>query len=328
MSTVLAAFGVGADCERLYRRVLRSEGHPLAQHAAALGWDAQRAQVAQGPLVASRLVRLDADALLVADHPRTTISRLVDREGARLDLRRRELDEVRAAVSDFAADHRAGRGGTIASTALEVLPPDVEVTAVEELLRTTTGVLRATHLDVAAGPIADPAIHRLTQRQVAEGRGLRSIYPAAVLDDVALLQWLGNWSGVGEQQRIVENVVHEFVVFGDEAVVAPPHWGSTDGGTVVIRLPLIVHAFTRLFDDIWAGGLPVPDVNNTQDVGGRLLTLLAAGFKDEAIARYLGIGVRTVRRRVAELMDELGVHTRFQLGVAAERRVLLGRVQR
>ena len=43
----------------------------------------------------------------------------------------------------------------------------------------------------------------------------------------------------------------------------------------------------------------------------------------EAIARYLGWGVRTVRRRVAGLMDALGADTRFQLGVAAQQRGLL-----
>ncbi len=44
--------------------------------------------------------------------------------------------------------------------------------------------------------------------------------------------------------------------------------------------------------------------------------LLALGMKDEAIARYLGWGLRTVRRRVARLMEEHGVDTRFQLGAA------------
>ena len=231
-------------------------------------------------------------------------------------------------MSDFAAEHRAGQGGSIAATGLEVIPPQAEVAAVEELLRTTTGVLRSVHLDVGSGPAIDPTVFRLSREQVAAGRELRSVYPAKVLDDPVLLQWVSDWAAVGEQQRVVQEVPHEFVVFGDEAVVAPPHWGCTDGGTVVIRLPLLVRAFTQLFEDAWTSGLPVPDPDDDQDVGTRMLTLLAAGLKDEAIARYLGVGVRTVRRRVAELMSDLGVHTRFQLGVAAERGALLGRPQR
>ena len=44
------------------------------------------------------------------------------------------------------------------------------------------------------------------------------------------------------------------------------------------------------------------------------------GTRVEEICRKLGIGLRTVRRRVAELMTELGVDTRFQAGVEAVRR--------
>jgi DNA-binding NarL/FixJ family response regulator len=40
------------------------------------------------------------------------------------------------------------------------------------------------------------------------------------------------------------------------------------------------------------------------------------GLKDEAIARFLGVGLRTVRRRIAALMSIHGVDTRFQLGAS------------
>ena len=49
----------------------------------------------------------------------------------------------------------------------------------------------------------------------------------------------------------------------------------------------------------------------------RVLELLAAGGKDESAARTLGLGVRTYRRRVAELMAALGAESRFQAGVRA-----------
>ena len=55
----------------------------------------------------------------------------------------------------------------------------------------------------------------------------------------------------------------------------------------------------------------------------RLMTLLAAGFKDDAIARQLALSSRTVGRRVAELMETLGARTRFQAGIHAQRRHLL-----
>ncbi len=44
--------------------------------------------------------------------------------------------------------------------------------------------------------------------------------------------------------------------------------------------------------------------------------LLMEGFDDEAVARRLGVSVRTVRRDVADLMTEHGAKSRLQLGVA------------
>jgi DNA-binding NarL/FixJ family response regulator len=54
-----------------------------------------------------------------------------------------------------------------------------------------------------------------------------------------------------------------------------------------------------------------------------VLELMMLGAKDESIARQLGVSLRTVRRRIADLMDELGAATRFQAGMEAARRGLL-----
>lgn len=51
-----------------------------------------------------------------------------------------------------------------------------------------------------------------------------------------------------------------------------------------------------------------------------LVRLLHAGFKDQAIARQLGVSVRTATRRVAALMRRLDAGTRFQAGVKARER--------
>ena len=50
-----------------------------------------------------------------------------------------------------------------------------------------------------------------------------------------------------------------------------------------------------------------------------LVSLMMSGSTDDAIANQLGINVRSVRRWIAELMDELGVTTRLQLGAALVR---------
>ena len=64
----------------------------------------------------------------------------------------------------------------------------------------------------------------------------------------------------------------------------------------------------------WTAARPGPTC------GGFLLEQMLAGASDEQIARNLNIGLRTVRRRIAALMTDLGVDTRFQAGVEAARR--------
>jgi DNA-binding CsgD family transcriptional regulator len=323
--TVLSTFGIEEDAERLYRNVLRQDRMSVRWHAEVLGWTDARLRGAMLPLVRLRLVRQDLEGNLVAPHPRAALTRLVDRETARLELRQRELEDVAAAVGDFSADHLAGRIDTLAAGALDPVPDDLQTATAVELLRATSGPLRVFHVVPGAGPGADPEVERRLRRELQSGRELRAVYQTSALDVPEQLAWLRRRAGLGERQRVVEHLPAEVALFGDEAVLAAPRWGTLGGTAVLSRMPLLVAVFTALFDDTWAGGHPVPDDSMEQDVETRLLTLLGTGYKDEAIARYLGIGVRTVRRRIAGLMEELGVHTRFQLGAVAERRGLLRR---
>ena len=323
MGGALEALGLGYDAEVLYRRVLREPETPVPDLFVALGWDVRRGAAAVQTLVSARLVREPTDGPLEVDHPRAGLERLIEREAARLELRRRDLDDARASIADFAGDHQAGWSGRN-PLGVDAVPPESVPGVVEELLRSTSGVIRSVHGEVGSGAGTDQGVSGVVQDQMRRGRELRSIYPVTVLDEAQPLAWVREWADHGERQRVVSTVPHEFVVFGDEAVVCGPNWGEDTTSIVVVRMPLVISAFTTVFDDLWAGGLRVPDPELGTTEEARLLGLLAAGFKDEAIARHLGVGLRTVRRRVAALMDELGAHTRFQLGVAAERRGQLG----
>jgi len=69
-----------------------------------------------------------------------------------------------------------------------------------------------------------------------------------------------------------------------------------------------------------AGVAPDPVSISTGMARTMLLRQLSRGAKDEQIARSLGVSLRTVRRRMADLFEELGVESRFQAGVEAVRR--------
>jgi DNA-binding CsgD family transcriptional regulator len=326
VSGELALLGVDPDAERLYRRVLRSPPADLDTHVAALGWGRVHSLSAYQSLVAMGLVAETRDGTLVAESPRDSIGRLIEKESARLEARRRELAGAEAMIADLVQDHQGGPLPAGEVVALEIVSGDLLVPTIEQAVRSTTGPIRNLIKSTTTGPRAATSVVRLVQGEVARGRPMQTIYPVAVMRDPAAhgLLWLREWAEVGEQQRLMEEVPHEFAVFGDEIVLACSEWGVVTDDLVAIRSRLLVQTFTAIFDGAWRAGLPVPLTASDHETNERLLALLASGLKDEAIARYLGVSLRTVRRRVALLMEETGAHTRFQLGSAAERRGLLG----
>jgi DNA-binding NarL/FixJ family response regulator len=55
-----------------------------------------------------------------------------------------------------------------------------------------------------------------------------------------------------------------------------------------------------------------------------MLRLLGTGATEPVIARKLGTSTRTVQRRIAQLQELVGVHSRFQLGMIAANRGWVG----
>lgn len=90
----------------------------------------------------------------------------------------------------------------------------------------------------------------------------------------------------------------------------------------MVRQQGVVEAMTLWFGLLWERAV-VPDLDSGEprlDLRRFVLEQMALGVHDEQIARRLGISLRTVRRRVAGLMSELGADSRFQAGVEAARR--------
>ena len=324
--TALSVFAISADAEELYRRILRSGPSRLAPYAAELGWSLSLATEALESLIAAGLVRETADGLVLVEHPRSALERLVGNEETKLDHRRRQLADVRASIGNFTAEHRAaGTAGGWAATqpAWEIVSSQMAANMVEQTLRSTSGLIRTSIRSLDVGPGLDDEAARTGQAALVGGRERRAIYPIAVLEDPGARRWAQSRADLGEQQRVNESPPSEFAIFGAEVVLASAEWRSIDSDYVVIRDPMLITVFTTMFDYAWELALPMPGIPSDVNEDRLLLRLLARGFKDEAIARYLGWGLRTVRRRVAKLMGELGADTRFQLGAAAQRRGLL-----
>lgn len=166
---------------------------------------------------------------------------------------------------------------------------------------------------------------RSQRLRAVEGQVQRALVHPRVLEGDLARTELAVLRGAGQQQRVSE-VATEFMVLGEDAVVTLSVWGDPGSPYVFIRNPALVRCFAAWFELMWSVS---PEVQAPEgDSEEALIRMLGLGAKDEMIARTLHVGLRTVRRRVAALMDQYGVGTRFQLGAALERDGRLSRPAR
>jgi len=156
---------------------------------------------------------------------------------------------------------------------------------------------------------------------IASGRRSRAIYPVTALTEAPAT--LIARAEVGEQIRVLPELPTRMFIIGNTHAVLPEPLGFADEPRSLVRQRGLVEALTLLFELLWERAAPVPSLDRGEprpDLRRFLLQQLASGAQDEQIARTLGISLRTVRRRVSDVMTEVGADTRFQAGVEAARR--------
>lgn len=323
-----ATFDLGDEAVLLYRHVLRSLPGTVADHAEAVGWSPRHTEETLTQLERLGLVRQAADGTVRVDDPRATVGRLLDSEEVELDSRRRRLLELRETLAAFEYDYRRGLQLSGPRTPpWERVAPSEAGAAVDLLLRTSDGPLLQVIRYIEYGPGHDEEVQRQRRRWIAEGRGARTVFSQHVLESPRWAAFAEARAVGGEQQRFLpmDSIPRSFGVFGRSGVVLPT--GGVDEDYLLVREPVLIDAFTALFEELWRRAEPALG-QDASEGEIRLLELLALGFKDEAIARQLGLSLRTVRRRIAALMEEHAADTRYQLGLAVGRLGLLDRGRR
>ncbi|HEV7978277.1 DNA-binding response regulator [Amycolatopsis sp.] len=153
------------------------------------------------------------------------------------------------------------------------------------------------------------------------GRRIRKIYRPGVLLDPSGAAHLREVQDMGATIKITRVDINETILLDNRVAILAG--GLTDGvrSYSVISNPDTVQGVLSLFEVAWGAAteLAVYDarIAEIRLLAPQILELLASGCKDETAARTLGLGVRTYRRRVAELMTALDASSRFQAGARA-----------
>lgn len=305
--------------EQLYRRVLPGSGSPVEVVAHSLLLTPEQLLEDLGPLLASDIVRVEGGRLSVAS-PAVAVSRYVASQAAALREASAHLGRLAEGIPLLAE-----MGADTARRPVSAI--DGEIVTGDNIPQMLTGWIRESRGDLCflrpdqwRLPIESDMV-RVVGAALQEGRQVRAIYPLRALQEAPAV--LAGRAAVGEQIRVVPEVPTRLVIVGSGRALVPDPLGVGSERRILVRQQSIVAVFTAYFDQLWERASAVPTLDRGQarpDLRRLLLAQLAEGAKDEQIARNLDVSLRTVRRRVAALMVELGVDTRFQAGVEAVRR--------
>ena len=162
------------------------------------------------------------------------------------------------------------------------------------------------------------------QQLLALDRGVRYrvVYDGRSLDVPGRMDIVRQCVAAGELARTAEGLpLKLMIVDGSSALTYDVRGDEITDGMIVHGGPLLA-GLVRLFELVWDTAAPL--LSDTADLPGGLesrdraiLDLLAAGASDEAIARRMGVGVRTVGRRISRMSADLSASSRFQLALRA-----------
>ncbi|WP_326826844.1 DNA-binding response regulator [Streptosporangium sp. NBC_01756] len=156
--------------------------------------------------------------------------------------------------------------------------------------------------------------------QVTEPK-MRKLYQSGMLLHPPTAQHVHTAAAHGAQVRVTQDDINETVIIDRRFAILAGDLSEGRRSYGVVTEAAVVQNIQSLFDAAWrsATELAVYRAQHADltTLAPQVMELLASGCKDESAARTLGLGVRTYRRRVAELMTALGAESRFQAGVRA-----------
>jgi DNA-binding CsgD family transcriptional regulator len=152
----------------------------------------------------------------------------------------------------------------------------------------------------------------------------RSIYGSYDVGIPGMTDSLALLHEAGQHVRISERIPMKLIIADDDIAMIPlvPNGWSA----VLITDAALVSMLRTFFEAVWERaqpyGVPASNKSRSGELAGidrQIVDLLAAAYKDEAIARQLNLSVRTVRRHISEICESLGASNRFAAAVAAAR---------
>lgn len=311
---LLHAAGIAAFDELVYRATLEVHDTTPVELAQRLSASADRTGRALDRLRQLGLVsRLAGQRRrYTAVEPNSAIESLVQTRAA-------ELDQVRSAAATLSAAFYAARRGGDMDGPVELLTgPDALGQSFVRLQHEAEEEI----LVLDRPPYALAAVNPVEPVRLARGVRVRAIYAPEALEIPGALAEVRELALSGEDGRVMPGLMIKLAIADRRVGLMPLSLDIERANVMVVHESTLLDGLLDLFEFYWRRSLPVvgaPDDPSVTADERTILTLLASGLKDDAIARHLGISTRTMRRRMHEMLGKVGAQNRFQAGVLAAR---------
>ena len=330
---LLTALGIDEAAESVYRLMLTHQDWGVAEISEHLGLADSQVRATLDRLAELQLLRrsLRADGGLRPVSPAVGLRLILQEQESELLRRQQLLAQGQEAVLRL-VDEYTGRRSTDEQHRMELLPEADDVQSrLEELadgcesefLSFLPGGAHLTECLAATKPV--------DELLTARGVPVRALYQDSVRNDQETFKYAQHLNASGGEVRTVAALPLRVVLFDRRAALLPLDPDRTDKGLIQVTGPGIMLALITLFEQLWQSAVPFGggrtaerDQSVLTGQEAELLRVLSRGGTDEIAARRLGIGLRTTRRMMADLMARLGAHSRFEAGVQAVRRGWIG----
>jgi predicted DNA-binding transcriptional regulator len=327
---VLTILGVSEVGDAVYRELVSTASATVAELAGVLHEPETAVQEALFALERHGLVTrtVTRPPRFVAAPPDTAAERLL--------LRRQvELTDARAEIEQLARSYRSGRRSRSTDELVEI------VIGAEALAHRVNQIQRSPKREFA-GFVKPPFVAiDLDRAEHLQDPDIvyRAVYDRKMLTDYpGLVDLLRGNTAPRVEYRMHPSLPMKLLLADRETALLPLGRDNYDlaPAAVIVHSSGLVDALAALFDQYWEASTPLV-VNIGLDGGetgadarpaipwqldaedSRILSLLIGGVTDEAIARQLGVRLRTVRRRVQAMMHAASALNRAQLGWHAAR---------
>ncbi|MFD5820568.1 LuxR C-terminal-related transcriptional regulator [Streptomyces sp. NPDC127038] len=310
------------DAVRVFRWVSDQGSCDAVTLGTTLGLPESRAASAVAALTGLLLLRRlpgNPDQF-VAVAPDAALAALVAPKEAGLRRQLAEIDRLRAELSLLAPFYAEGRRQWQGRAPLtEITDLKTVVGMITEATMRCRKEVRTCHPGGGRSPALLEQAFIQDRDMLRRGIRMRTLYQHTARYHLPTQEYARRMTDEGAEIRTLSELFGRMVAFDGETVFIP-HQDDPDAA-IVIQDPSTVSYLCATFDHAWSLAEPYhpawTESSARDEVKQAIVRLLAEGMKDEMVARRLGMSLRTCRKHIAEIMEQLGAASRFQAGYLA-----------